>query len=106
MQEPQPRSWLWGSISAIAQKAAEEFNDLKEVADNLETMGPLAACTAPPVPKRSSGPEDDGEIRVVEEERGSGCQASAHVPITPAATSQQTISMAQVEQSTPPKVDA
>merc|ERR1719469_309595 len=110
-QEREPRSWLWGSVSSMAEKMAQEFTDLKEVAEIAETKGPLAACAAPPVRKG-----DETEIRVCqeEEEEGSGgCQAAVAspitpvaAPITPAGTAPHAIPLEQVEQATPPKVEA
>jgi len=105
-QEREARSWIWGSVSFVAEKLSGEMNDLKEVADNLETMGPLAACTAPPVPKRTAGPEDDEEIRVVAEVGGQD-QGVPAVPCTPVGTAPQiTADASSGEQSTPPKTDA
>merc|ERR1719203_117042 len=103
-QDTKPRSWIWGSVSFFADKASQEMQDLKEVADNLETMGPLAACTAPRVGK---GPGDDGEIRVVEEP--AEVQGTGSGPCTPVATAQPQNASTKEEvrgQSTPPKTGA
>merc|ERR1719221_1614501 len=61
-QEKEPRSWLWSSVSFLAEKASQELQDLQEVAENAETMGPLAACAAPPVLRG-----EDAEIQIGEE---------------------------------------
>merc|ERR550525_1343918 len=98
-QDRQPRSWLWSSVSSISEKLAQEFTDLQEVAEIAETKGPLAACAAPPVRRG-----DDSEI-TVEVERG-GCQPAAPAPVTPAGTAPRGNDAAEVEQATPPKVDA
>merc|ERR1712039_898572 len=104
-QEQNERSFFWGSVSALADKAAQEFKDLQEVAENAETMGPLAACVAPPV-KKHSGPEDDEEIRVVTEET-SGLESTAAVLRTPVSTAQPKSSMADAgNKATPPKTEA
>lgn len=94
-----PRSWLWGSISFLAEKASQEFTDLKEVARDAETMGPLAACTAPPV--------SDLEITIPahpqEEETGGGATS----PCTPATTTPPASADAcRGEATTPPKSEA
>jgi len=104
-QEREPQSWLWGSVSNISEKLAQEFNDLKEVAEIAETKGPLAACAAPPVQR--GGPQDDTEIRVVqEEETHADCQTAIAAPITPAGSAPHANGLAQSKESTPPKVDA
>merc|ERR1719469_1104051 len=91
-QERDPRHWLWGSVSLLALKASEELQDLKEVADNLETMGPLAACTAPPVDRRG-----DDEIRLDEP------PDHAAAPTSPPCTPVGNAPVATPEPSTPPK---
>jgi len=85
------------------------MSELKEVADNLETMGPLAACTAPPrVARSTGGPEEDGEIRVVAEiQVDTTDQEAAAVPCTPVGSAPQAAgAMEAGDTSTPPKTGA
>merc|ERR1719469_1149383 len=76
-QEREPRHWLWGSVSLLALKASEELQELKEVADQLETMGPLASCTAPPV---KGGGDDEISVEV---EPARQAAVPASLPCTP-----------------------
>lgn len=109
-QEREPRTWLWGTVSTMAEKMAQEFTDLKEVAEIAETKGPLAACAAPPMRKG-----DETEIRVCQEEEEDGRSGQVAVaapvtplaaPIAPAGTVPHAGPLEQVEQATPPKVEA
>merc|ERR1719422_2801115 len=94
------RSWLWGSVSLLADKASQELHDLKDVADIIETRGPLAACTAPRVKKQ--GTDDDGEIQI-----GGNDDMKSAVPCTPVGVEKPAIYMSAAGgQQTPPKGDA
>jgi len=70
-QERHKKGWL----STMADKAAQEFTDLKDLADEVETHGPLAACAAvDPKHLRSRNQqhgvrETDEEITVVQKPR-------------------------------------
>jgi len=98
------RSWLWGSLSSLADKGLQELHDLKDVAEIMETRGPLAACTAPPVKKE--GTDGDGEIRVVAEVGGND-DVTPSVPCTPVAAEKPTAGASEAGgQETPPKADA
>lgn len=106
-QGKEPRSWFWSSVAALADKASLEFQDLQEVAENAETMGPLAACAAPPIDRHN-------EFQVGAEEDG-GLASTAAVLRTPASTAPEapvgiapptSPVAAAVEQATPPKTEA
>jgi len=56
-----------GSLSAMADKLAQEFNDLKDLADEVETHGPLAACIAVD-PKHLSSRNQQHGVRETDEE--------------------------------------
>lgn len=94
-QEKEPRSWLWSSISFVADKAAQELQDLKEVSELAETMGPLAACAAPPVSKDTE--EYFGDV-------GVPTPTAANAPCTPVGGSVPVA--AEANEATPPKTEA
>jgi len=106
-QEREPRSWFWSSISFVADKASQELQDLKEVSELAETMGPLAACAAPPVAKDTE--MDFGDVTV---HRDTGNNAG-HAPRTPVGGAAPVTPVggaapaaAETNEATPPKTEA
>merc|ERR1711920_736311 len=71
---PQERQKM-GILSSVADMLAQEFNDLKDLAQEVETYGPFAACTAvdPSHLKRHNKQhgvrETDEEITIVPDPR-------------------------------------